>query len=92
MYWDGFAGEHEDQANCCKPFGERSGAAHLHAFESKSSYQTLYGGISKGEIRKQHEARSGMLERIGQLAAAKGGALPLSDKQRYGEFVEDLKI
>ena len=50
-------------------------------------YQTLYGGISKGEIRKQHEARSGMLERIGQLAAAKGGALPLSDKQRYGEFV-----
>jgi hypothetical protein len=50
-------------------------------------YQTLYGGISKGEIRKQHEARSGMLERIGQLAAAKGGALPRSDKQRYGEFV-----
>ena len=50
-------------------------------------YQTLYGGISKGEIRKQHEARSGMLERIGQLAAAKGGALPLSDKQRYGEFL-----
>jgi hypothetical protein len=50
-------------------------------------YQTLYGGISKGEIRKQHEARSGMLERIGQLAAAKGGTLPLSDKQRYGEFV-----
>jgi|TARA_B100001059_G_scaffold179127_1_gene179797 hypothetical protein len=50
-------------------------------------YQTLYGGISKGEIRKQHEARSGMLERIGQLAAAKGGALPRSDKQRFGEFV-----
>ena len=50
-------------------------------------YQTLYGGISKGEIRKQHEARSGMLERIGQLAASKGGALPRSDKQRYGEFV-----
>ncbi|MDB4652974.1 DUF1552 domain-containing protein [Akkermansiaceae bacterium] len=50
-------------------------------------YQTLYGGISQGEIRKQHEARSGMLERIGQLAAAKGGVLPGADKQRYGEFV-----
>lgn len=54
-------------------------------------YQTLYGGISQGEIRKQHEARSGMLERIGQLASAKGSALPGSDKQRYGEFVQGFE-
>jgi hypothetical protein len=54
-------------------------------------YQTLYGGISKGEIRKQHEARSGMLDRIGQLAAAKGGTLPISEKQRYGEFVQGFE-
>lgn len=51
-------------------------------------YQMLYGGISQGEIRKQHEARSGMLDRIGELAAAKGSILPGQDKQRYGEFVQ----
>ena len=27
-------------------------------------YQLLYGGISEGDIRNQHEARSSMLERI----------------------------
>ncbi len=51
-------------------------------------YQTLYGGISQGEIRKQHEARSGMLDRIGELAASKGGLLSEGDKRRYGEFVQ----
>lgn len=51
-------------------------------------YQTLYGGISEGEIRKQHEARSGMLDRIGEMAASKRGALSAGDKQRYGEFVQ----
>jgi hypothetical protein len=35
-------------------------------------YQMLYGGISEGDIRKQHEARSSMFDRIEQLAAAKG--------------------
>ncbi|MGC6467156.1 MAG: DUF1552 domain-containing protein [Akkermansiaceae bacterium] len=51
-------------------------------------YQMLYGGISTGEIRSQHEARSGMLDRIEELAAAKGKALPGSDAARYGEFVQ----
>ncbi|MDF1752100.1 MAG: DUF1552 domain-containing protein [Verrucomicrobiales bacterium] len=51
-------------------------------------YQMLYGGISQGDIRNQHEARSGMLDRIEKMAAAKGEALPMSDKQRYGEFVQ----
>ena len=51
-------------------------------------YQTLYGGISQGEIRKQHEARSGMLDRIGELAASKGDLLSEGDKRRYGEFVQ----
>ncbi len=35
----------------------------------------LYGGISEGEIRKEHEAQSRILDRIEQLAAAKGGTL-----------------
>ena len=50
-------------------------------------YQTLYGGIAEGAIRDQHEARSGMLDRVGRLAAAKGEALPVVDQRRYREFV-----
>ena len=51
-------------------------------------YQMLYGSISEGEIRQQHEARSGMLNRIEQLAATKGKAVPLADRNRYAEFVQ----
>ena len=51
-------------------------------------YQMLYGGISKGTIRKRHEAQSSMFDRIEQLAAAKGGSLPGTDKQRYGQYVQ----
>ena len=51
-------------------------------------YQMLYGGISTGDIRKQHEAKSSMFDRIEQLAAAKSGSLPKSDKQRYGQYVQ----
>ena len=51
-------------------------------------YQMLYGGISSGDIRNQHEARSGMLDRIEQMAAAEGKALPTADQARYGEFVQ----
>ena len=39
-----------------------------------------------GAIRKQHEARSSMFDRIEQLAAAKGGSLPGADKQRYDQY------
>ena len=51
-------------------------------------YQMLYGGISQGDIRKQHEARSSMFNRIEQLASAKGDRLPITDKQRYGQYVK----
>ena len=51
-------------------------------------YEMLYGGISEGEIRKQHEARSGMFERVGQLAAAKAGGLQGLSKERYGQYVD----
>lgn len=54
-------------------------------------YQMLYGSISQGDIRKQHEARSGMLDRIEALAAAKGVALPGGDKERYGQFVQGFQ-
>ena len=51
-------------------------------------YELLYGGISQGDIRKQHEARSAMLERIEQLATHKGNDLPLSEQHRYQEFTQ----
>ncbi len=51
-------------------------------------YQMLYGGISEGEIRRQHEARSGMFDHLEQLAAAKGVSLQGSEKQRYSRFVQ----
>ena len=51
-------------------------------------YQMLFGGISQGEIRQQHEARSSMFDRIEQLASAKGGSLPGTTKQRYSQYVQ----
>lgn len=54
-------------------------------------YQMLYGGISSGDIRKQHEARSSVMNRIEQLAAAKGNGLPQADLQRYGQFVDGFR-
>lgn len=51
-------------------------------------YEMLYGGISEGDIRKQHEARSSMFDRIELLAKAKGGKLPETDKPRYDQFVQ----
>ncbi|MCA9137923.1 MAG: DUF1552 domain-containing protein, partial [Planctomycetales bacterium] len=51
-------------------------------------YQLLYGGISTGDIRRQHEARAEVLNRIGVLAAANGKALPAADRQRYDQFVQ----
>lgn len=49
-------------------------------------YQMLYGGISEGDIRNQHDARSGMLERIERMATAEANALPTPEKERYGRF------
>ena len=54
-------------------------------------YQMLYGGISSGEIRMQHEARSSVMNRVEQLAALKGRALPANDQQRYGRYVQGFK-
>jgi len=54
-------------------------------------YQMLYGGISKGNIRKEHEARSNMLERIEKMAAAKGQSLPAGEMNRYGQYVQGFK-
>ena len=54
-------------------------------------YQMLYGGISKGNIRTEHEARSNMLDQIEKMAAAKGQSLPVADKQRYGQYIQGFK-
>lgn len=54
-------------------------------------YQMLYGGISTGEIRQQHEARSNVLNQIEKLATSKGQTLPQADQQRYAQFVDGFK-
>jgi hypothetical protein len=54
-------------------------------------YQMLFGGISTGDIRRQFEARSNMLDQIEILAATKGGSLPAADRQRYGQYVQGFK-
>ena len=54
-------------------------------------YQMLFGGISTGDIRLQHEARSNVLTQIEKLASAKGRTLPQADSQRYGQYVQGFK-
>ncbi|MHC4876630.1 MAG: DUF1552 domain-containing protein [Planctomycetota bacterium] len=54
-------------------------------------YQMLYGGISTGEIRLQHEARSNVLTQIEKLTAAKGRSLPTADQQRYDQYVQGFR-
>ena len=54
-------------------------------------YQMLYGGISTGEIRKQHEAKSNLLAQVEKLANAKGQSLPSGTAGRYGQFVQGFR-
>ncbi len=54
-------------------------------------YQMLYGGISTGDIRLQHEARSSVMNQVEMLAATKGRSLPVSDHQRYGQYVQGFQ-
>jgi len=54
-------------------------------------YQLLYGGISTGDIRLRHEARSNVLNQIETLAAEKGRLLPTYDAERYGQFVQGFR-
>jgi hypothetical protein len=53
-------------------------------------FQMLYGGISTGNIRKQFDARSNVMQQIEGLAETKGKQLPTSDAQRYGQYVQCL--
>ncbi|MCB2052471.1 MAG: DUF1552 domain-containing protein, partial [Novosphingobium sp.] len=54
-------------------------------------YQMLFGGISTGNIRLQHEARSNVFNQVEKLAATKGRSLPTADQQRYGQFVQGFQ-
>ena len=54
-------------------------------------YQLMYGGISTGDIRIQHEARSNMLNQIEKLAASNGHSLPKQDQKRYSQYVQGFK-
>ncbi|TWU26289.1 hypothetical protein Pla52o_01420 [Novipirellula galeiformis] len=54
-------------------------------------YQMLFGGISSGNIRLQHEARSSVFDQVEMLAAAKGRSLPASGQRRYDQYVQGFK-
>ena len=54
-------------------------------------YQLLYGNISAGHVRTQHEAHSRVMNQIEKLAADKGRSLPKDDELRYGQFVQGFK-
>ena len=54
-------------------------------------YQMLFGGISTGDIRLQHEARSNVMNQIEKLAATKGQSLPAADQQRYDQYVQGFQ-
>jgi len=54
-------------------------------------YSLLYGGISKGEIRRQHAARSRVMDQIEKLAIQETAKLPLQQKQRFGQFVREFQ-
>ncbi len=54
-------------------------------------YQMLYGGISSGDIRRQFEARSNVLDQVERLATAEGQSLPAVDQQRYGQYIQGFK-
>ena len=54
-------------------------------------YQLLFGGISKGAIRREFEARSYLLDQIQHKATQAGMNLPLSEQTRYNQFVKGFE-
>ena len=70
-------------SGAAKPIFMHSNPNHL--------YQLLYGGISTGEIRKRHEARSSVFEQVEKIAKAAGSSLPNSDQQRYQQYVQGFQ-
>ena len=69
----GFAGEHDDQAHDRNPVGQRRLGNQIFMYSNPNQlYQLLFGGISTGGIRLQHEARSNVMNQIEMLATAKG--------------------
>ena len=49
-------------------------------------YQLMFGGVSKGEMRKEYDVRSQILKEAGQIAAIDGGSLSNKEKKRYDNF------
>ncbi|MEM6472254.1 MAG: DUF1552 domain-containing protein, partial [Planctomycetota bacterium] len=54
-------------------------------------YQMLFGGISGGDIRRRHDARSRVMDQIEKIADRQGRTLPQTDQQRYGQYVQGFK-
>ena len=54
-------------------------------------YELLFGGISEGNIRRQHDARTELMNEIESIADFKGQSLPVEEKLRYQQFVEGFQ-
>lgn len=51
-------------------------------------YQTLFGGIAEGDVKKRFEARSSIYDQLESFAQEGGRGLSAKDLQRYGTFVQ----
>ncbi|MEQ8789204.1 MAG: DUF1552 domain-containing protein [Pirellulaceae bacterium] len=56
-----------------------------------SLYQMLFGGIASGDVKRRYEARSRVFNQIEKLAGQGGEALPVSDRERYGSYVDGFR-
>jgi len=54
-------------------------------------YQTLFGGIASGDVKRRYQARSEVFSKIEQLASQGGLSLPADDLQRYSSYVDGFR-
>lgn len=54
-------------------------------------YQLLFGGVSQGRMRENHEATASVLTQIEKLAEKNGRNLTGGDERRYEQFVSGFK-
>jgi hypothetical protein len=53
-------------------------------------YQMLFGSVAEGDVRKQHQAQSGLLDRVEAVAAAKRSTVPVNSRHRFGQYVRGI--
>ncbi|NNE00744.1 MAG: DUF1552 domain-containing protein [Pirellulaceae bacterium] len=54
-------------------------------------YQTLFGCLAAGDVRRKFEAKSKVFNRIEQLANQGGTSLPAEERRRYGSYTDGFR-